>query len=720
MKFSEVFGNAIWIGAPDDVKIPCFRRNFNISSPVKKAEITILGLGTYIFYINGKRGTEDLLLPLFSDFEHRDFPSGEILEHRSYPSTFDITDLINTGENTLGVLLGKGWYNGILYINGDFSEKPYGSYKLCYQLVITYEDGGKQYIVSSTEDRCNHSYIVYSDNSGKEHHDYRYWDDRSFMPNFDDHAWPHAVPAKPMVTDYHFTDCPTDRVIREIIPVEVFRDETGIIYDTGENTVGFPVLRCDHTTESVCVTFSEELLNGNQLDPKHGHLQNFRAISDGKTRLIQPQAIWFGFRYFKVEGNAIPEKVCIVHSNVATASSFHSSDDTLNWLYNTYRHTQLCNLHYGIPSDCPHIERRGYTGDGQLACRAAMRVLEMKKFYAKWIQDISDCQDRVSGHVQYTAPYTRCGGGPGGWGCAIVTLPYEYYKFYGDDRFARELYPQMLRYFDYLEDHSENNLVTSDREGEWCLGEWCTPGPVALPAPFVNNYFYIKSLERVIELAKLFGHDADIPMLEERLSQRRSATKAAYFNTWDSNFIGNLQGANAFALDMGIGDHRTKEHFIRYYEEKGHYDTGIFGTDIVTRLLFEYGRPDVAVKLMTASEPFGFGKWMKDGATSLWEYWYNSRSHSHPMFGAVASYLFEYVLGIRQESGNWGHKKLRIEPVDVDGLTNATGHITTSFGIIHVSYDKDAAGLMNLNVTLPQGIEADIIASGKIVCNYQA
>ena len=121
------------------------------------------------------------------------------------------------------------------------------------------------------------------------------------------------------------------------------------------------------------------------------------------------------------------------------------------------------------------------------------------------MEDISDCQDVYTGHVQYTAPYLRSGGGPGGWGCAIVEVPYQYYLHYGDTEPLRRYYAQMLRYFDYLEAHSQNGLVTSDKAGQWCLGDWCAPQVVALPAPFVNNYFYIKSLMRMVEIAKLVG-----------------------------------------------------------------------------------------------------------------------------------------------------------------------------------------------------------------------
>ena len=171
----------------------------------------------------------------------------------------------------------------------------------------------------------------------------------------------------------------------------------------------------------------------------------------------------------------------------------------------------------------------------------------------------------------------------------------------------------MLQYFEFMETHSENLLVKVDMPVDaWCLGEWAATDPIVMSAPFVNNYFYVKSMEKAIEIARHIGRDEDIPMLEARIAERKHATDVAYRNTWDSNFFGCLQGANAFALDMGIGDERTKTNLINYYENKNpFYDTGMFGTDIVTRVLFEYGRPDLAYKLLTADEPYGFGKWMK-------------------------------------------------------------------------------------------------------------
>lgn len=142
-----------------------------------------------------------------------------------------------------------------------------------------------------------------------------------------------------------------------------------------------------------------------------------------------PWFTWHGFRYFELTNNAEPVRCEVVHSDCAVTSSFESGSEMLNWLYDAYIRTQLSNMHSGVPSDCPHIERLGYTGDGQLCCEAAMMLLDSQKFYKKWLEDISDCQSIGNGHVQHTAPFMGGGGGPAGWGGAIAVVPYEMYKY---------------------------------------------------------------------------------------------------------------------------------------------------------------------------------------------------------------------------------------------------------------------------------------------------
>ena len=700
MNHSEVFNNAVWIKAKEADICPIIRTNFEVKGKVKNATLNILGLGTYVFYVNGKRTTDDLFQPINSNYEHRDFPKGEMMAVRSYVNAYDITSFVKDGKNTIATMLGNGWYDGTR------QEKPYGEKKLCLSITIETEDG-TQYVGTSLKDKYAPTFVKNSNLLEYEVHDYTEWDEAILGADYDDSTLPEVVEAKPLDTEYYFSDCPRDKVVETYIPKVLGKVGDATVYDVGLNMSGIPVLRSLGKKGKIKVAFSEEIEENGDLEEAHSMWQWFEATVGEKPVEIKNVFSWYAFRYFKVDGDA--EVVCVerTHTAADVTSSFKSSNSTLNWIYDTYLNTQRCNMHHGMPSDCPHFERRGYTGDGQLTCRSAMHLIDMHKFYTKWMEDISDCQDRLTGHIQYTAPYTHSGGGPGGWGSAIVVLPYEMWKHYGDDANLARFYPQMLHYFEYLESHSENMLVNSDTPGEWCLGEWCTPGPVELPAPFVNNYFYVKALEKTIEIAKHIGKESDIPLLEKRMAERKNAIMVAYYNPWDSNFLGMRQGANAFALDIGLGNEKTVKNFINYYDKLGYYDTGIFGTDIVTRKLFEYGRADIAYKLLTASEPHGFGKWQKDGATTLWEYWDNARSHDHPMFGAVATYLYEYILGIKQCKGSYGFDRITISPMYIDGLDYAEGHITTDKGKISVSYKK-TNGKVTLYLELPDGIIADV------------
>ncbi len=714
MKHSEVFGGSIWVKAREADICPVIRTNFEISEKVKRATLNILGLGTYVFYVNGKSATTDLFQPINSNYEHRDFPKGEVMAVRAYVNSYDVTELVKEGRNTVATMLGNGWYDGTR------QEKPFGDKKLCLSIKLETESGIR-YVGTSLNDKYADTFVKKSNLLEYEVHDYTEWDESVLSEDYDDSHLPAVEAAKPLETEYYFSECPRDTVIETYLPTVVGKKGNGTVYDAGINMSGIPVLRSLGKKCKVKIAFSEELDENGDVEEKHSMRQCFEATVGDKPVEIKNVFSWYGFRYFRVEGDAEAVAVLRTHTDAAVTSSFTSGDKTLNWIYDTYLNTQRCNMHHGMPSDCPHFERRGYTGDGQLTCRSAMHLLDMHAFYTKWMEDISDCQDRLTGHIQYTAPYTHSGGGPGGWGSAIVVLPYEMWKHYGDDKNLARFYPQMLHYFEYLESHSENMLVNSDTPGEWCLGEWCTPGPVELPAPFVNNYFYVKALEKAIEIAGHIGKDADIPLLEKRMQDRKNAITVAYFNPWDGNFLGMRQGANAFALDIGLGDSRTKENFINYYNKLAYYDTGIFGTDIVTRKLFEYGRADVAVKLLTAAEPHGFGKWQKDGATTLWEYWFNSRSHDHPMFGAVTTYLFEYILGIKQDKDSFGFDRISISPSYVESLDRASGHFTTEKGAICVSYEKKD-GKTALTVTIPDGISAEVTTpSGeKVLLNKAA
>ena len=714
MTRSHFFRNAAWVGQAerDRNTFSVLRGRFNAAS-AQRVTLNVLGLGFFKCYINGVCINPDTFLPLSSDFEAGADPVGEVLTaHRVYVPQFDITSYVREGENTIAIHFGGGWYT--------HGCRPFGLPKAIYCVAVE-GDTDIQYFVSDETCRIGKGFVAGYAFTQAEHHDYTAYAD-CFGADFDDSGWAYAVLTEDLDTDYCTTDCPADALI-ETLPVTCLGEgeNGGKVYDCRQNTTGYPVLKITAPAgETVTVLFSEKSRSDGKLDMTHHHGQRFMAVSDGTGRTVQAEFTWYGFRCFEVIGGAEPVGVKVIYADVPSASTFDCDNETLNWTYKTFLHTMLCNMHTGHPSDCPHLERRGYTGDGQLTCHAVLTALDAEAFYKKWMQDIGDCQDTLSGHIQYTAPYIRSGGGPGGWGCAIVEVPYRLYKHYGDTAVLADYYPQMRRYIDYLEAHSAYGLVVSDKAGEWCLGDWCGPNilysdkditshnqQVILPAAMVNTYFMVKSLEKMCEIARLIGKDEDISEYEEKIAYRKGAVQAAYYNAFDHNFIMNVQGANAFAVDIGLGDPHTYGNLVRYYKKLGHYDTGIFATDILTRLLFERGDAELAVDIMTNNGDQGYEHWRRNGATTFHEYWDSnrSRSHSHPMFGAPVAYFFEYLLGIKQTPDSAGYAKLAIEPMATSRFGRMAGSIKTPRGTVAVAYEKKE-GCILFTVEIPDGVEA--------------
>ena len=108
------WGNSSWLSLPDTPTGIDTRNQFraNLEIPASRGQIAratcfVSGLGYHRSWLNGQRltstigsvGGDDITLGPFLQFQRR-VPY----------DTFDVTDMLHTGNNTLAVLLGRGWY----------------------------------------------------------------------------------------------------------------------------------------------------------------------------------------------------------------------------------------------------------------------------------------------------------------------------------------------------------------------------------------------------------------------------------------------------------------------------------------------------------------------------------------------------------------------------------------------------------------------------------
>lgn len=692
-----------WIGTDENYDSPVVTRRFWVSG-IRKATLFITGLGYFEARVNGIPVTDACFLPVVSDYEPRDltkflYPLFDRTTNRVYYYDFDIAHLLHDGENLLEIRLGNGFYRQ----TERCCEGPVSfgtSLKTIYRIDGESEKGTFA-IVSDGSEMQRDSEIRSSNLFRGEVID--------FTCELQNEKPVRGI--APLSTQLSPSIGTPDRVIRTIRPVLLGEREGKKVFDAGENITGVVRLKTSASKGARNVLrFAEECRDELTLDFASigaGHIgasgqpqiMEDVFITDGLPRVFQPRFVWHAFRYFEVEGPFEEVEVCVIHSDTPVTSAFESTLEGPQFLYDAFLRTQLGNMHGSHPSDCPHRERLGYTGDGQVCAPAAMMMLDSRTFYEKWIQDILDCQDQTSGHVQHTAPLMGGGGGPGVWGSAIVQVPWAYYRQYGDVAMLEKCYEPMLEWIRYLTTRCEDGLITHEEEGGWCLGDWCTLEPIVISPTYVNSCCFVKILLIVEEIACRLGREEDAARLEAVRKETENAIRRQFWDPAVGHYDGGRQGADAYAVWCGLEGEAMAQQVAKFYDELGHFDTGFVCTDILLEVLFDCGHADTALKLLQSRELGSFLHMKDRGATTIWENWTGVESHNHPMFAAGARQLFAGILGIRQRKGTAGYQDVIIRPCQLPAGQRVKGSLLTPLGRLTVELDEK-----NVKVTVPEGM----------------
>ncbi len=690
------------------------RTVFGLDEKPVKAVLYITALGYFEAYVNGKPLSDDKFMPPMSEYEKRDLtkthmPTSDVFSYRIYYYEYDVSDCLAAGKNVLGTHIGAGWYGQ--HTSPNEGMPKWGDNTLVFSLFLTFADGTERRIYSSAENtKYKQGYILSSKLYSGEVHDYSRYEKDFFFPEYDEKDMLACSEREAPNSELCPVDCPPDRVLHVIKPELIFSSGDRKIYDIGETASGYAVVKftADCASVAAFTRYADVLEEDGTLNYHYvggtGRMQNDVFFSSENCEYeCYPHFTWHAARYIELTGEAEITEYRVICSDIKQISSFESDNETLNWYFDAYVRTQTANIHGCVPSDCPHRERLGYTGDGQLTCGAVMSVFDARSLYKKWMRDIKDSQSKTNGHVQHTAPFYGGGGGPGGWGGASCIVPWRYYEFYADKSVLEESFDSMKAYIVYMLAHCEDGLVTHAEKGGWCLGDWCPPhNDVKIPASFVNTYYLAKCAGICEKTAAVLGKKEDESYFESIKKDAENALVAHFYNEETHDFCEDIQGANSFALDIGLGDETTLANTVGKYEALGEFDTGIFGTDLLLRALFKNGYHQLAFRLLTSEKENTFFNMKRHGATTLWENWDGCDSRCHPMFGAAAEYFFSGILGIHRVN-DAGFEKVSVEPPVIEGLDNYSGTLGTSFGSVTVRVSTEK-GERNVRI-LTEGIQ---------------
>ena len=700
---------------------PLLRKSFRLSRPVRSARVYLSGLGYHELRLNGRRVGDHVLDPLVTQYDRR-----------ALYVIHDVTGFLQAGENVIGVSLGNGWYNCHTREVWNFEQAPWRHLpKLLLQLEVVDERGRRSTVVSDTSWKTARGPVVFDGLRNGETYDARAekpgWD----APGYDDGNWAKAA----------VTPAPGGRLVAQTLPIKVMQTLTPIwitepkpgvfVFDLGQNMTGWAQLRVRGPAGTrVTLRYAEKRAADGEVDQgninyfiKSGDCQTDAYILKGEGEEVwEPSFTYHGFQWVQVTGypgtptlDSLRGRV--VHSAFETAGEFACSLDLLNRVQACTRWAYIGNF-TGIPTDCPHREKNGWTGDALLATETGLFNYRAAPAYLKWLNDLSDAQ-RPSGQLPGIVPSGgwgyNWGSGPA-WDSAFTHIPWYLYLYSGDRGVLADHYHGMKRYVDYLTTLATDGIVS------FGLGDWCPPtgGPDGHKAPAVLTttacyYANCRLLERVAGVLGKRGDARRYGRLAGRIGQ---AFNKAFYDPATGSYAGDGQTSMACALYQGLVNDSEKDKVLKALLAViarcgGHLDYGILGAKYVPNALTAAGRTEVAFDMATQTTFPSYGLWMERGATTLWEAWDGGTSLNHIMFGDVSAWMFKALAGINPDPERPGFQHIIIRPQPVRGLTWVRAAHHAMQGWIRSAWRTEGDRFM-LDVTVPANATATVFLPVKM------
>lgn len=724
---------ASWIQAdiPEDINVsppsPYLRKEFKVRPGVKNARIYASSQGLYQLRLNGQKVSDELFTPGWTSYSKR-------IQYQAY----DISHLLNQGNNAVGIVLGDGWFRSFM---GWGRERNLFGEKLTaiLQLEIDYADGSRETVVTDDSWRSSTGPILKSDIYNGETYDARLelggWDKAGFA----DDQWRGVLTRDIDKQLLVASESVPVRIVKTLQPIsKIITPKNELVFDFGQNFVGWVefALR-GKKGDKIKLNFAEVLdKEGNfyTANLRSALAQDDYIFKGEGIERYEPHFTFHGFRYMKVEGydgeialNDLVGKV--ICSDVPTIGNFACSDSLINRLQQNIQWGLWGNF-LDIPTDCPQRdERLGWTGDIQAFAPTACFNVGAATFLSKWLKDLAADQSD-NGSVPHVVPETNTGYGSSGWADAAVIVPWEVYVAYGDTKILEVQYPSMKAWVDYLKQDANDYLVNSRRHhyGDWLAFATTNsdyPGATT-DKDLIATAFFAYSSHLLSKTAEILGKEADAKEYRQLFENVKKAFRKEYM-TATGRLSSNTQTAYVLALAFDLAPDEQKEVLARRLANDvrsfGHITTGFLGTPMISSVLSRNGYDDVAYMLLFRQK---YPSWLYPvtmGATTIWERWDGIKpdgsfqttgmnSFNHYAYGAIGNWLYSRVAGIRQEPGSAGYKKIIIDPVTDNRLQFAEAAHHSVYGQI-VSRWEVNNGRFHLKVVIPANTTAKIYLPAK-------
>ena len=727
--------SAKWIRATSEIgeMSPEFRKSLTVAKTVKKATVTVTAMGVYDLLLNAKKVGDAVMAPGWTSYHNR------ILVQ-----TYDVTEALCAGENTLSIVGGKGWAVG--YIGHKDTHHEWADHiSVIARLDVEYEDGTT--LVVNTDE----TWDVYST---------QILDSELYHGETWDKTAPVTCLGKAIVDE-----APKGELIGEV--GERIRERERVaalryivtpkgerVIDFGQNLAGYVELRIQAPKGSRVVLTHAEVLDAEG----NFYTENLRSaknrneyVCSGGEDVFKPHFCFQGYRYIRLDEYPFEEVDLSAFTSVAIYSDmkrtgyFACGNEKINQLYSNILWGQRSNF-VDVPTDCPQRdERLGWTGDAQVFCRTASINYDTHEFFRKWLGDMM-LEQTPEGLVWGIVPMVdTCGQRrSAAWADAATICPWEIYLAYGDKELLRTHYPMMKKWVEYMHNDGDEEFLWlgSRHYGDWLAmdaGDGIYMG--ATQTDFLGSAFFAYSTQLCIRAGKVLGEDTTYH--ENLLANVKREFRRAFMKdglpvvypkydafATDRPVKGLTQTAIVLILHFGLyeGEAEKKllaDTLVRLIRENGdRMTTGFVGTPYILHVLSECGYTDVAYTLLFQDKNPSWLFSVNHGATTMWEHWDSLKddgtfwstkmnSFNHYAYGAVYDWIFGVSAGIKVCDDGAGYRHVTVAPHPDRRLGFVRSAIETKFGRLCVEWRYNGDELRYM-LSIPEGITADVtLPSGK-------
>ncbi|MDO4285370.1 MAG: family 78 glycoside hydrolase catalytic domain [Eubacteriales bacterium] len=724
------------------VAAPLFRRSVVLEGEQARGEILLCGLGFYELFVNGRRITKGALAPYISN-----------PDHIVYYDRYDLTPYLRRGENVIGVMLGDGFQNGKTRV-WDFMDNVFNSApKLA--LCLRIEDGSQTIELEAADFYCKKGPVLFNDLRSGVFYDRRLEEAGWNAPGFvQDEGWHAPVAAEKPRGEARLCEAEPIAVTREISPVSVRPGELapyesradvleglcgeetpegpvpatgGYLFDFGENNAGIFRLRIKgEPGQRIDIQCGEELLDG-KLDYSNinfypdGYAQRDSYIlGSGEEEIFEPPFTYHGFRYLYVCGitpeQATPELLTylVMSSDLEERGDFSCSDEMANRIYEAAKRSDASNFYY-FPTDCPHREKNGWTGDAAISAEHMILTRGTERSWREWLRNIR-CAQRLDGQIPGIVPTGdwgyEWGNGPA-WDRVLFELPYQTWKYRGETGVIRENARAMMRYLDYISTRRDENGIVAVGLGDWVPVDRDAEDYQA-PLGFTDSVMVLDMCRKAREMFAAVGLPLQAAFAEQLGTEMLEAVRRRYLDGASMMIRSACQSAQAMGVYYDVfTDAEKPAAFGRLMElirrDGGRTTCGFLGLRVLFHVLAQFGEAELAYRMMTGTDYPSYGYFISKGDTTIPEWFLPDErrrtiSQNHHFLCDLVQWYMRYPGGIEVRNS----KAVTIHPRFIEALSCAQARHSLPDGEVSVRWQRDGEQI-RLEISCPETVDCELV-----------